>query len=75
MDGVQAARTGAAKPPSTMGLLYHMVVVTQGPPLQAFISAGLSPTQSPPPPPSRTAPRVRHTTSLFCTPGPHSAEH
>lgn len=52
-----------------------MVVGTQGPPLQAFISAGLSPTQSPPPPPSLTPPRVRHTTSLFCTPGPHCAEH
>lgn len=52
-----------------------MVVGTQGPPLQAFISAGFSPTQSPPPPPSLTPPRVRHTTSLFCTPGPHCAEH
>lgn len=48
---------------------------THGPPLQAFISAGFSPTQSPPPPPSLTPPRVRHTTSLFCTPGPHCAEH
>lgn len=57
------------------GLLYHVVVGTHGPPLQAFISAGLSPTQSPPPPPSLTPPRVRHTTSLFCTPGPHWAEH
>lgn len=52
-----------------------MVVGTQGPPLQAFISAGLSPTQSPPPPPSLTPPLVRHTTSLLCTPGPHCAEH
>lgn len=57
------------------GLLYHMAVGTQGPPLQAFISAGLSPTHSPPPLPSLTPPRVRHTTSLLCTPGPHWAEH
>lgn len=58
------------------GLLYHAAVGTHGPPLQAFISAGLSATQSPPPPPpSLTPPRARHTTSLFCTPGPHCAEH
>lgn len=62
-------------PTCVQGLLYQMVVGTQGPPLQAFISAGLSPTQSPAPPPSLTPPRVRHTTSLFCTPGPHGAEH
>lgn len=62
-------------PTCVQGLLYHMVIGTQGPPLQAFNSAGLSPTQSPPPSPSLTPPRVRHTTSLFCTPGPHCAEH
>lgn len=54
------------------GLVYHMVTAAQGPPLQAFISAGLSATQlSSPPSPSFTSPRVKHTTSLFCTPGPH----
>lgn len=52
-----------------------MVVGTQGPLLQAFISAGFSPTHSPPPLPSLTPPRVRHSTSLFCTPGPHCVEH
>lgn len=62
-------------PTCVQGLLYHIVVGTQGPPLQAFISAGFSPTQSPPPPPSLTPPWVRHTTSLLCTPGPHCAEH
>lgn len=62
-------------PTCVQGLLYHMLVGTQGPPLQAFISAGFSPTQSPPPPPSLIPPWVRHTTSLLCTPGPHCAEH
>lgn len=62
-------------PTCVQGLLYHIAIGTQGPPLQAFISAGFSPTQSPAPLPSLTPPRVRHTTSLLCTPGPHCAEH
>lgn len=62
-------------PTCVQGLLYHIVTGTQGPLLQAFMSAGFSAMHSPPPPPSFTPPRVRQTTSLLCTPGPHCAEH
>lgn len=75
MDTLYPSTLHCLHPTCVHGLLYHIAIGTQGPPLQAFISAGFSPTQSPPPSPSVTPPRVRHTTSLFCTPGPHCAEH
>lgn len=53
------------------GPVYQRWVGVQGPPLQAFISAGFSPAHftslSP-------LPTVKHTTSLRWTPGPHVAE-
>lgn len=57
------------------GPVYHRCVGVQGPPLQAFISAGFSATHSTPPSPSLLPPPVKHTTSLRWTPGPHVAEH